>query len=121
MVDLNQNSYRGYPSEITNLPEADIPFRDIKAWTLQGETHQLVFYQMEANSRIPEHSHEYGEWAMVIEGEIELTVEGKTRNVKKGDEWLTPARAKHKWASQTKSRLIGLFSERTRYRTKPVT
>ncbi len=121
MVDLNQNSYRGYPNAITNLPEADIPFKDIKAWTLQGENHQLVFYQMEANARIPEHIHEYGEWAMVIEGEIELTVEGKTRNMKQGDEWLTPARAKHKWASLTISRLIALFSERTRYQTKPVT
>ena len=121
MVDLNQNSYRGYPNVITNLPEADIPFKGIKAWTLQGETHQLIFYQMEANASIPEHSHEYGEWAMVIEGEIELTVEGKTRKVKKGDEWLTSALAKHKWASLTKSRLIGLFSEKTRYRTKPVT
>ncbi len=117
MGDLNHN-YRGYPNVITDLPEADMPFRGIEAWILQGETRQLVFYQMEANARIPEHSHEYGEWAMVIEGEIELAVEGKTRNVKKGDEWLTPARAKHTWMSLTKSRLIGLFSERTRYRTK---
>ena len=121
MVDLNQNICKGYPNVITNLPEADIPFKGIKAWTLQGETHQLIFYQMEANARIPEHSHEYGEWAMVIEGEIELTVEGKTSKVKKGDEWLTPALAKHKWASLTKSRLIGLFSEKTRYRTKSFT
>ena len=120
MVNLNQNSYRGYPNVITNLSEADIPFKDIKAWTLQGERHQLVFYQMEINARIPEHSHEYGEWAMVIEGEIELTVEGKKMNVKKGDEWLTPARAKHNWTSLAKSRLVALFSERTRYQTKPV-
>ncbi len=120
MVDLIQNGYRGYPNVITDLPEADIPFKDVKAWTLQGETHQLVFYQMEPNARIPVHSHEYGEWAMVIEGEIELTVEGETKNMKKGDEWLTPARAKHKWASLKKSRLIGLFSERARYRPKPV-
>ncbi len=70
---------------------------------------------------IPEHSHEYGEWAMVIEGEIELTVEGKTKNMKKGDEWLTHAQAKHKWKSLKKSRLIGLFSERTRYRPKAIT
>jgi quercetin dioxygenase-like cupin family protein len=121
MADLNRNRYRGYPNVIKNLPEADIPSEGIKAWTLQGETHQLVFYQMETNAIIPEHIHEYAEWGMVIEGEIELTVEGKTRNVKKGDEWLTPARAKHKWASLTKSRVIGLFSERARYRTKQPT
>lgn len=121
MVDLSRNSYRSFPNVITNLPEADIPFEGIKAWTLQGETHQLVFYQMEANARIPEHSHEYAEWAMVIEGEMELTIEGKTRNVKKGDEFLTSARAKHKWTSLTKTRVIALFSERTRYRTKPLT
>ena len=72
MVDLNQNSCRGYPNVITNLPEGDIPFKGIKAWILQGETHQLVFYELEANAIIPEHSHEYGEWAMSLKEKSSL-------------------------------------------------
>ena len=121
MVDLNRNGLRCYPNLITNFPEADIQFEGIKAWILQGENHQLVFFQMEANAKVPEHSHDYPQWGMMIEGEMELTIDGKTRKCKKGDEYLIPARAKHKARFLAKSRVIDLFSEKTRYRTKPVT
>ncbi len=52
MVDLNRNKFRGYAKAITDFPEADIQFEGIKAWILQGETHQLVFFQMEANELV---------------------------------------------------------------------
>ncbi len=121
MGGLNGDGFRGYVDAITELPEADIPFEGIKAWILQGETHQLVFFQMEANAKAPVHSHDYAQWGMVIEGEMELTIEGKSRNYKKGDEYLIPARAKHEARFLVKSRVVDLFSERTRYQTKTVT
>jgi quercetin dioxygenase-like cupin family protein len=121
VVGLSRNSFRGYADVITDFPEADIQFEGVRAWILQGETHQLVFFQMEADARVPEHSHDYAQWGMVIEGEMELTIEGKTRNCGKGDEYLIPARAKHKARFPARSRVVDLFSERTRYRTKPTT
>ena len=121
VVGLNRNSFRGYADVITDFPEADVQFEGVRAWILQGETHQLVFFQMEANARVPEHSHDYAQWGMVIEGEMELTIEGRTRNCRKGDEYLIPARAKHKASFLAKSRVVDLFSEITRYRTKPIT
>jgi len=119
MVDVNRSTLRGYAKVITDLPEADIQSEDIRGWILQGENHQLAFLKMESNARIPEHNHEYAEWMMVIEGEMELTVEGKTSKHKRGDEVLIPAHAKHKARFLTGSRLISFFSERARYRTKP--
>ena len=119
MVDFNRNSFRGYPKVITDFPEADMQFEGIKAWILQGEKHQLVFFQMEANAKVPEHSHDYPQWGMMIEGEMEMTIDGRTRNYKKGDEYLIPTRAKHKARFLAKSRVMDLFSEKTRYRTKP--
>lgn len=120
MVDLKRNDFRGYTNVITDLPEADIPFEGIKGWILQGQTHQLAFMQTEAKARILEHSHDYAEWGTIIEGEMELTIEGKTRNCRKGDEFLIPARAKHKLIFLAKTRGIILFSEKTRYQIKPV-
>ncbi len=121
MVDLNRSSFQGYANVITDFPEADIRFEGVRAWILQGETHQLVFFQMEANAHVPEHSHDYPQWGLVIEGEMELIIEGKTRKCKKGDEYLIPAQAKHKARFLAKSRVMDLFSERARYRTKPLT
>ena len=86
----------GYPEVITRLPEADISIKGVKAHVLQGEKHQLVFFEMEPSTSVPEHQHDYDQWGMMIEGEMELTIDGETRNCRKGDEYVIPAQAKHR-------------------------
>ena len=49
---------------------------------------------------------------------MKLTINGKTKTVKKGDNYLIPARAKHQAKFLTKTQVIDLFSEKTRYKTK---
>ena len=55
----------------------------------------------------------------MIEGKMELIIEGKPRICEKGDEYVIPAQAKHYARFLTKSRVIDFFSERNRYRPKP--
>jgi len=109
---------QGFPEVITLLPEADIQFEGIRAWILQGEKHQLVFFEMESSAHVPEHSHDYPQWGMVIEGRMELVIDGKPRICKKGDEYVIPAQAKHYARFLSKSRVVDLFSEKNRYRHK---
>ena len=118
MDDLKSRHLQGFPNVITDLPEADVQFKGIRAWILQGEKHQLVFFEMEPSARVPEHSHDYPQWGMVIEGRMELTIEGKAKICEKGDEYVIPAHAKHYVRFLSKTRVIDFFSERTRYRTK---
>jgi len=73
---------------------------------------------MQPTALVPEHSHSYAQWGMVIEGKMKLTINGKTKTVKKGDNYLIPARAKHQAKFLTKTQVIDLFSEKTRYKTK---
>ncbi|MCW4055042.1 MAG: cupin domain-containing protein [Candidatus Bathyarchaeota archaeon] len=108
----------GFPTVITDLPEADMPFQGVKAWILQGEKHQLIFFEMQPTALVPEHSHNYPQWGMVIEGKMKLTINGKTKTIKKGDDYLIPAQAKHQAKFLTKTRVIDFFSEKTRYKTK---
>jgi len=107
-----------FPTVITTLPEADIQAKGIKAWILQGEKHQLIFFEMQPTAIVPEHSHNYPQWGMVIEGEMKLTINDKTKTIKKGNEYLIPIQAKHHATFQTKTRVIDFFSEKTRYKTK---
>ena len=108
-----------FPTVITALPEADIPtLKDARAWILQGEKHQLIFFEMQPTTLVPEHSHNYPQWGMLIEGEMKLTINDKTKTIKKGDEYLIPAQAKHHVKFLTKTRVIDFFSEKTRYKTK---
>jgi quercetin dioxygenase-like cupin family protein len=116
--DQKNKHVRGYPEVITQLPEANIQIEGVKAWILQSEKHQLVFFEMEPSAQVPEHSHDYDQWGIMIEERMELTISGKTRTCKKGDEYVIPAHAKHKVRLLTKSRVMDFFSEKSRYRTK---
>jgi quercetin dioxygenase-like cupin family protein len=107
-----------FPKVIKDLPEADLPFNGVRAWILQGEKQQLIFFEMESIAIVPEHSHTYPQWGMVIHGQMKLTVDNKTRLYRKGDEYLIPAQAKHSATFPTKARVMDFFQEKTRYKTK---
>jgi quercetin dioxygenase-like cupin family protein len=116
--DLRGKCARGFPEVITHLPEADVQFKGVRAWIVQGEKHQLIFFEMEPYAQVPEHSHDYPQWGIMVEGKMELTIDGKTRICEKGDEYVIPAKAKHYARFPSKARVIDFFSEKTRYRTK---
>ena len=118
LKNLKGRQAGGYPEIIVRLPESDIDFKGIKAWILQGEKHQLIFFEMEPSAQVPEHCHDYTQWGMMIEGRMELTINGETRICEKGDEYVIPAQAKHDARFLTKSRVIDFFSEKNRYRTR---
>ena len=118
MNNLNGERATEYPEVITRLPEADIQVKGIRAWVLQGENHQLVFFEMEPSAHVPEHCHPYVQWGIMIKGKAELTINGETRVCEKGDEYTIPAQAKHSAKFLKKSRVMDFFSEKTRYRTK---
>lgn len=109
---------RGFPKVITDMPEADVPFRGVRGWIAQGEDHQLVFFEIEPDAEVPEHRHEYTQWGVVLDGELELTIEGETRVYGKGQDYVIPPHAKHSATCLSRARVVDLFLERARYRPK---
>lgn len=118
MTPPRSRQAQGYPKVIMDLPEADIPFKGVKAWIVQTESRQLIFFEMQPDAIVPEHSHSYPQWGMLIEGGMKLTVDGKTRTIRGGDEYLIPAHAKHSVTFLAKTRVMDLFLEKTRYKAK---
>jgi quercetin dioxygenase-like cupin family protein len=121
MKPVSLKSVKGsssYPDVITRLPEADIPFEGVRAWILQADTSQLVFFEFEADAKVPEHSHSYPQWGMVIAGKMELTIDGKPLMREKGSEYLIPAGAKHFARFMSRTRVMDFFSEKNRYKPK---
>ncbi len=119
VVKVESQRFSGYPETVTSLPEAQIAFEGAKAWILQSTASQLVFFQFEANTDLPPRSHNYVQWGMVIEGEMELTVGGKPRLCRKGDEYIVPAGESHSARFLRKTRVMDYFPERHRYTCKP--
>jgi len=107
-----------YPEVITRLPEAELQVEGAKAWILQAEASQLVFFKFPAGKCLPSHSHNYDQWGLVIGGKMELTVAGEPRTFKKGDEYLVPAGSMHSAKFLRATRVMDYFSEKNRYKPK---
>jgi len=109
---------QGFAKPITDLPEADIPFRGARGWISQGESHQIVFFQMDPIAEVSEHSHDYSQWGVVIEGRMKLTIGEKTKIYEKGDDYVIPAHVKHSAKFLTACRVIDFFGDKMRYKPK---
>lgn len=109
---------RGFPKVITEMPEADVRFKGVRGWIAQGESHQIVFFEMEPLGEVSEHSHNSPQWGVVVEGRMELTIDSRAHVYEKGDEYFIPAHAKHSAKFLRKCRAIDFFAERLRYKPK---
>jgi quercetin dioxygenase-like cupin family protein len=106
-----------FPDPIKNLPKADIPLKGLTAYLSQSETHQILFMQFEEDIELPKHSHE-SQWGIVLDGKIDLTVDGVVKTYSKGDRYFIPAGVKHSAKIHAGYADITFFNEKDRYKTK---
>lgn len=55
---------------------------------------------------------------VVVEGKMELTIDGKTKICEKGDGYFIPAHAKHSAKFLSEFRAVDFFGEKMRYKLK---
>ena len=118
MTKAKSQNVSGYPDVTTSLPEAQIAFEGAKAWIHQAESSQLVFFQFEPGTDLPAHSHSYPQWGIVVEGAMEMKIANQPWSFRKGDEYLVPAGATHSAKFFSRTRVMDLFSEKSRYTPK---
>ncbi len=106
-----------FPEPIRKLPEADIPLNGIKAYLSQSGQHQILFMQFANNVDLPEHAHA-AQAGFVLEGKIDLTVDGKKQSYTKGDRYYIPADVKHSAKIYAGYADITFFDEASRYSAK---
>lgn len=106
-----------FPPSVLNLPEADIPLEGIKAYLSQGENHQIIFMEFSKDVELPEHSHE-SQWGIVLEGKIELTIDGEKNVYTKGDRYFIPKDVKHFGKIHGGYADMTFFNQKDRYNIK---
>ena len=105
------------PDPIMRLPEADVPLDGVRAYLSQSENHQIVFMEFSKDVAVPEHSHE-SQWAVVLEGRIDLVIGGEPRTLGKGDQYFIPKGVKHSARIYAGYADVTFFNQKDRYRRK---
>lgn len=106
-----------FPELIKNLPEADIPFEGVEGWISQSDNHQIVFLEIEAIGKVAEHKHG-AQWGIVVDGEMDLTIDGITKKYKNGDHYFIPHGVLHAATFHKKTFAIDFFADKERYKAK---
>ena len=106
-----------FPAPILMLPEADIPLNGVHAYLSQGSGHQIIFMEFSEDVILPEHKHA-GQWGVVLEGKIELTIGGETRVYTKGDRYYIPEDIKHSGKIYAGYADMTYFDQKDRYHEK---
>lgn len=106
-----------FPNPISNLPEADIPIDGIKAYLSQAADHQVVFMQFEKDADLSEHAHA-AQAGFVINGQIDLIIDGVRHEYKKGDIYFIPENVRHSGRIHAGYADITFFNEADRYKPK---
>lgn len=106
-----------FPQPIENLPEADIPINGITAYLSQSDNHQIIFMEFANDADLPEHSHA-AQVGFVLEGKIELVINGEKITYKKGDRYYIPEGVAHSGKIHAGYADITFFNEPGRYSRK---
>jgi len=106
-----------FPEAIVGLPEADIPFEGCIAYLIQGEAEQVLFMRFEKEVELVEHSHN-AQWAIVLAGEIALTIGGEHKEYVKGDTYYIPEGVKHSGRIYAGYSDMTYFAQKDRYKRK---
>jgi quercetin dioxygenase-like cupin family protein len=106
-----------FPPPILGLPQADIPLAGVEAYLSQGDDHQILFMTFNQDVDLPEHAHA-SQWGIVLEGRIDLTIDGETRSYLKGERYFIPADTLHSGRIHAGYADITYFDQVDRYPVK---
>lgn len=106
-----------FPKPIVELPEADISIHGIKAFLSQGLNHQIIFMEFSVDVDLSEHFHE-SQWGIVLEGKIDLIIDGVRNTFVKGDRYFIPKDIRHSGKIYAGSADMTFFNQSDRYKEK---
>lgn len=94
--------------KLEDLP-AKQPFPGFKVRFVHSATMTFAHWAIESGAVLPEHSHPHEQVANVIQGEFELTIDGKSQQLGPGSIGIIPSNAKHSGRAITHCHIIDVF------------
>ncbi|MFX0169502.1 MAG: cupin domain-containing protein [Candidatus Hodarchaeota archaeon] len=108
---MNRSSY---PEIIKSLPKIKTNLEGVTGWLAQGESFQIVFFEIEAGRSVPPHSHG-PQFGFIIEGSVTLTIGDTPHELAGGDSYYIPSQVSHHGTFHSFTLAVDFFTEPNRY------
>jgi quercetin dioxygenase-like cupin family protein len=95
--------------EITSIESKEI-IKGFKGRFVHAEKFTIAFWEIEEGAILPEHAHIHEQTTQVIEGELEMTINGKTFVLQPGNIVVIPSNIKHSGKALTFCKVTDVFS-----------
>ncbi len=107
------------PAFLMALPKLDIPFPEsqVESRALRTDDALLVFFIFHEDTELPPHSHG-AQWGTLLEGRVEIAMDGEPRVFRPGEAWDIPAGTVHAVKVAAGTIAIDAFEEPDRYPLK---
>ncbi|MCG8581635.1 MAG: cupin domain-containing protein [Bacteroidales bacterium] len=102
---------------INDHPAAAIPLNGLKSRLIQAGEQQFVFMEFDEDTEVAAHKHE-AQWGVVLEGEMEITINGIVHRLKKGDTYFIKKDEVHSAKIKAGYKDLTLFNQKDRYKEK---
>jgi len=106
-----------FAAPIMDLPKADIPIEGLTAYLSQSATHQTLYMQFKKEAILPEHAHS-DQMGFVLEGQIDISINGDKHTFVKGDCYHIEAGVLHSAKVHAGYADITVFMEVSRYKER---
>ena len=103
-----------FPEIIKKLPKADFSINGATIYISQAKNHQIAFMRFEKDVDLPNHSHD-AQWEIVIDGQVDLIIDGITKRYKEGDHFFIPKGVEHSGKIHSGYTSIAFFNQKNRY------
>lgn len=83
-----------WPPFLGELPRADLTAEGLEGRVLRGDRWVVLFMHAEQEVVVPRHHHG-AQWGIVVDGEMELTINDEEHTYRRGDSHFIPAGVDH--------------------------
>ena len=94
---------------IKNIESREI-FPGFHGKLIHTQQMSLAYWDVEAGSEVPEHSHVHEQLMQVLEGRFQFTLNGVSAECEAGDVIVIPPHAKHSGKALTDCKIMDIFS-----------
>ncbi len=95
--------------ELSQIEEM-VPFPGFRGRMVHTDRMTLAYWSVTEGSALPQHSHHHEQVVNVLEGTLELVVDGTEHTLEEGDVYVIPPNAEHSATAVTSCRLLDVFS-----------